>query len=660
MYLRRCHRAKDGKRHAYWALVKSVRTAQGPRQEVVAYLGDLDEAGRLGVQQAAHGDDPSAPQRELFDTPQGRFVEVDVSGIVVEGMRKFGGPWLALQLINKLGLKGELERLLPAGREDVPWSIMALVLVICRLCDPSSELRIAEHLYERSALPDLLGVGAEKITDDRLYRALDELLPHKAALETHLKNRLGELFNLSYDLLLYDVTSTYFEGQCQGNEQAQRGYSRDSRGDCKQVCLGLVVSRCGMPLGYELFAGNKADVTTVRQIVTTMEQCYGKADRVWVMDRGMVSAANVEFLKEGGRRYILGTHKTLMRKYEHQLIAPDWRLVHEGLEVKLCAAPDGGDETFILCRSAARREKEKAMHEKFEKRIEEGLAALVKLAEKRALTAVAVSHRVGRLLGQNTRAAGAFTTEVTSDAQGKAALKWEKVEAWRSWARLSEGCYLLRSNVNDWTACSGPLDCAPLSSSLWHGNSIAFMILWATLLHYHASLSFPEDKEASCRSSLPPRSWASSIPWRSPSAKPINWHGCDWLRRHRRSCACWSNVIMPSAKWNSSAGNWPSCGLSGNKYLRIGVPNIHLRSAWPFCNSNGCADGTFRKRRITSWCIGTRFALGSKPSKANAGRVCWPVRFLGTVSMTPSVGRPTNCGGCVPSPSLARARLPGT
>jgi transposase len=452
MYLRRCHRAKDGKRHAYWALVKSVRTAKGPRQEVVAYLGDLDEAGRLGVQRAAGGEDSAAVQPELFGAPPARYVEVDVSGIVVEGMRKFGGPWLALQLIDKLGLKGELDRLMPPGREDVPWSIMALVLVICRLCDPSSELRIAEHWYERSALPDLLGVGAQKVNDDRLYRALDELLPHKAQLETHLKKRLGELFDLSYDLLLYDVTSTYFEGQCHGNEQARRGYSRDSRGDCKQVCIALVVSRCGMPLGYEVFAGNKADVTSVKEIVRTMEQRYGRADRVWVMDRGMVSAANVEFLKEGGRRYIMGTHKTLMRKYEQQLSASDWSVVHEGLEVKLCPDPEGGTETFILCRSAARCQKEKAMHEKFEKRIEEGLAALVKLAEKRQMTAVQIAGRVGRLLGQNTRAAGGFKTEVTTDAQGHAALQWEKVPAWRTWANLSEGCYLLRSNVSDWTA----------------------------------------------------------------------------------------------------------------------------------------------------------------------------------------------------------------
>jgi transposase len=452
VYLRPCYRARDGKRHAYWALVQSVRTAKGPRQKVVAYLGDLDEAGRLGVQQAAGGDDVSMRQGKMFDTPQLRHVEVDLSGVFVERVREFGGPWIALQLIGKLGLKAELDRLMPVGREEVPWSVMSLVLVICRLCDPSSELRIAEHLYERSAMPDLLGVSAEKINDDRLYRALDALLPHKADLEKHLKNRLGELFNLSYDLLLYDVTSTYFEGQCAGNDQAKRGYSRDNRGDCKQVCIALVVSREGMPVGYELFAGNKADVTTVQEIVTTMEDRYGTADRIWVMDRGMVSAANVEFLKEGKRRYIMGTHKTLLRRYEKQLNASDWNAVHEGLEVKLCADPDGGTETFILCRSVARREKEKAMHEKFEKRIEDGLTSLVKLAGKRSMTAVQVSHRVGRLLGQNTRAAGAFKTDVSTDAAGKTTLKWEKVPAWQSWARLSEGCYLLRSNVSDWTA----------------------------------------------------------------------------------------------------------------------------------------------------------------------------------------------------------------
>jgi transposase len=452
VYLRRCHRAKDGKRHAYWALVKSVRTAKGPRQQVVAYLGDLDEAGRLGVQQAADVRKSPDGQEQLFDTMLPRWVEVDAAAVRVDGTREFGGGWLALQLIRKLGLGTLLAELMPAGREDVPWSLMSLVLVICRLCDPSSELRIAEHLFERTALADLLGVCAEKINDDRLYRALDELLPHKEKLEVHLKRRLGELFDLKYDLLLYDMTSTYFEGQAEGNDLAQRGYSRDQRPDCKQVCIALVVSRCGMPLGYELFAGNKADVSSMQEIVTTMEKRYGKAERVWAMDRGMVSEANIQFLKQGRRRYIVGTHKTMLRKYEKQLLASDWSAVHEGLEVKLCPDPDGTEETFILCRSSDRREKEKAMHDRFEKRIEEGLTSLAKMAQKRSMTAVDLSHRVGRLMGQNTRAAGAFKTEITTDAGGDAQLKWEKVEAWRNWARLSEGCYLLRSNVNDWTA----------------------------------------------------------------------------------------------------------------------------------------------------------------------------------------------------------------
>jgi transposase len=451
VYLRRCYRSKDGNRHAYWALVKSVRTAKGPRQQVVAYLGEMDESGRLGVQQIAQGKGPD-PQQRMFDPPGPRWVEVDLSGVRVENTRSFGGPWLAMQIIQKLGLAERLDRLMPMGREDVPWALMSLVLVICRLCDPSSELKIAESLFEQSALADLLGIGAAKINDDRLYRALDRLLPHKTELEKHLKQRLGELFELKYDLLLYDVTSTFFEGEAANNELAKRGYSRDSRPDCKQVCIALVVSRCGMPLGYELFAGNKADVSTVRDVVTKMEERYGKADRIWVMDRGMVSRANLEFLKEDARRYIVGTPKSMLKRYEKQLAEKDWSIVHEGLEVKLCPDPGGGTETFILCRSADRRQKEKAMHERFEKRIEEGLTSLAQLARKRSLTAVELARRVGRLLGQNTRAAGLFKTEIANDAQEKATLTWEKVEAWRNWSDLSEGCYLLRSNVSGWTA----------------------------------------------------------------------------------------------------------------------------------------------------------------------------------------------------------------
>jgi transposase len=449
MFIRPHYRTKNGKRHAYWALMESYRTERGPRQRVVAYLGQLDEAHRLGMQAAATGA-AGSHQKQFFDDTRPEWVEVDVKRVRVENRRNFGGPWLGMELIEQLGLKGVLAETMPHGDEDIPWSLMALVLVLCRLCQPSSELHISEHVYSHSALADLLGIPAEKINEQRLYRALDALLPHKEALEVFLKNRLGELFGLEYDLLLYDVTSTYFEGQAAANPQARRGYSRDHRPDCKQVCIGLVVSKCGMPLGYEVFAGNRADVTTLQEIVETMERRYGQADRIWVTDRGMVSAENIAFLRRGGRRYIVGTPKSMLKQFEQALLAEDWHTVREGLEVKLCPSPDG-DETFVLCRSRDRREKEKAMHERFEKRIEEGLQRIEASCRKQRLQPLLVAQRLGRLLGQNSRAAGLFQTEVQTTADGRALLVWKKVENWRDWAALSEGCYLLRSNVTDWT-----------------------------------------------------------------------------------------------------------------------------------------------------------------------------------------------------------------
>jgi len=448
MFLRPCYRRKNGKRHAYWALCESYRTERGPRQRVVAYVGQLDEAGRLGVQEAAEGK-PDGRQRKLFDDVRPQWVEVDASRVRVENCRALGGPWLGLELVRKLGLKEFLDRTIPKGDEEIPWSLMALVLVLCRLCDPSSELHIAEHYYTQSGLADLLGVPAEKINEQRLYRALDALLPHKEALQVYLKGRLGELFQLEYDLLLYDVTSTYFEGQAEANPLAKRGYSRDHRPDCKQVCIALVVSKGGIPLGYEVFAGNRTDVTTLEEIVRLMERRYGQADRVWVVDRGMVSEKNLKFLREGKRRYIVGTPKSMLKQFERQLLSEDWHVVREGLEVKLCPSPDG-EETFVLCRSRDRREKEKAMHARFEQRIEEGLQRIATACQRQRLKAVAVAQRVGRLMGQNTRAAGLFQVEV-KEADGRANLVWQKIESWRQWATFSEGCYVLRSNVTDWS-----------------------------------------------------------------------------------------------------------------------------------------------------------------------------------------------------------------
>lgn len=448
MFIRRCFgKKKDGKCHAYWALVESYRTERGPRQRVVSWLGSMPESQRLGVAATAK----NGKHQYRFGEPDPEYVRINPRSIKVERVREFGGPWLGLELIRKLGLDELLNKVTTPGREEVPWPLMSMVLVLSRLCDPSSELYIAEHSFGRSAIPDLLGIPSLKVNDDRLYRALDQLLPHKEALEQHIKKRMGELFKIEYDLFLYDVTSTYFEGMCEANPLAQRGYSRDQRPGCKQVCIALVVSRCGLPIGYEVFAGNRADVTTVEEIVTTMESRHGQAKCVWVMDRGMTSQKNIEFLQKGKRRYILGTPKAMLRKYEKDLTQGDWKEVHKGLDVKKLAAPEGSEEVFILCRSTDRSKKEKAMHEKFVAKVREGLEKLSTACTKKKLPLTVVGTRLGRLLEKNWRAAKAFKTEVKLDADGGARLEWSEQKEWAQWASLSEGCYLLRSNVTDWS-----------------------------------------------------------------------------------------------------------------------------------------------------------------------------------------------------------------
>jgi transposase len=458
VYLRHSVRRKNGKRHVYWRLVRSVRRHGKVVQETVAQLGELDAEGRAKAQALARQITGRGDQASLFEArPSGEATaKVRLDRVRLERGRAFGDVWLAWTLWQALRLDTVCAELLPKGREEVPWPVMAAVLVIARLCEPSSELHIAEDWYRRTALEDLLGLASERVNDDRLYRALDHLLPHKAAIEAHLVKRLGELFDLSYDLLLYDVTSTYFEGLAARNPLAQRGHSRDHRPDCKQVCIALVVTREGMPLGYEVFAGNRVDVTTVEEIVGTMEARYGLAERVWVMDRGMTSAENVEWLQQTGRRYLIGTPKSELRRFGHEIAeARDWQAVRDGVEAKLCRGPDG-TETFVLCRSADRREKEKAMHERFAKRIEARLESLGRRLEhaRRRLDRETLGRQIGRILGQNTRAAGRYHIQVLEDATRASGLRlvWSAKPEWDEWARHSEGTYLLRTNVSEWTS----------------------------------------------------------------------------------------------------------------------------------------------------------------------------------------------------------------
>jgi len=457
LYLRHAVRRKGRQTHTYWRLVRSVRRNGRVVQETVAHLGELDAAGRAKARALARQITGRGTQRELFeaDIPPGEAIAVRLEDVRLERPRAFGAVWLGWTLWQALRLDGVCAELLPAGRAAVPWSVMAEILVLARLCEPSSELHIAEDWYRGTALEDLLEVPSEQVNDDRLYRALDRLLPHKEALERHLKERLGTLFALDYDLLLYDVTSTYFEGLAAANPQAQRGYSRDRRPDCKQVNIALVVTRGGVPLGYEIFAGNRTDVTTVQEIVETMERRYGKAQRIWVMDRGMASRKTIGWLQATGRQYLIGTPRAELRKWSAAIAAQqDWHQVRDGVEVKLCPGT-AGEETFLLCRSAERREKEQAMHERFVARIEAALGRLGRRLEhsRQPLDRGTLERQIGRLLGRNTRAAGRYQIALLDDPERPAGLRlrWAVRDQWDEHARQTEGCYILRTNVHDWT-----------------------------------------------------------------------------------------------------------------------------------------------------------------------------------------------------------------
>jgi transposase len=455
MYLRHTIRRKDGKVHRYWRLVRSVRVGRRVIQQTVAHLGELDEHGRVEARTFARRLIGAPERAQLFkDGGEDLTVPVRLKGIRIERSRQFGDVYLALALWRGMGLEELCERLLPAGQERIAWAKMAAVLVAARFCEPSSELHIAEDWYRRTALCDLLQLGDEEVNKDRLYRGLDRLLAHKAALEAHLSQRCGELFAIQNEVLLYDVTSTYFEGQAEANPQAKRGYSRDHRPDCKQVCIALVVTFDGFPLGYEVFAGNTHDSRTLQTIVATMEARHGVLGRVWITDRGMASAENLAWLRDTGRRYIIGAPKSELKKFGIELaVADGWRTVHEGVEVKLARHPETA-ETVILCRSADRRSKERAMHDKFSRRIEAALARLdARIARsKKRLDPAPLNRQIGRILQQNQRAAARFAIALEPDSCAAGVrLRVVGNAAFDDWAALSEGAYLLRSNITDWS-----------------------------------------------------------------------------------------------------------------------------------------------------------------------------------------------------------------
>jgi transposase len=419
----------------------------------IGKLPGLDKEERVGWEEIGRIlDGKPRSERDLFEKQEEipSWATVDIEQVSVERLRHFGDVYLGLALWKRLGLERFCEGTIPLSREEVPWSLMACILVLARFCAPSSELQIAESWYEKTALDDLLGVPEKKINDDRLYRALDVLLPYKDALCKHLQERYGELFGTKFDFLLYDITSTYFEGTGKSNPQAQRGYSRDSRPDCVQVCIGLVASREGLPLAYEVFDGNRTDVTTLEDMVDYMEAKYGQARHVWVMDRGMVSEENLEYLRKRHDHYLVGTPKSMLKRFERELLETGWEEVQPGVEIKLVRSPEGTEETFVLCRSDKRKEKESAILSRFVFRMEKGLEKLAKQAEKGTLKDRYIAERrIGRLLERNSRAASLFDVSVEETGEGKEKrlrIRFRKKKKHYDWASHTAGSYLLRTN----------------------------------------------------------------------------------------------------------------------------------------------------------------------------------------------------------------------
>ena len=461
MFLRRNRRRHHGECYEYWSLMRTVRTAKGPRHELVASLGKapgLDEDKRLSwenVGDLLEGRDPAPVQGRLGEPlpPPRQWMQVDVRGLRVERVRDFGEVYLALSLWRRLGLHTLLRDLIAPGRESVSWELIACILTVARFCGNKSELEVAERWYADSALEDLLGVPFSQINDARLYRGLDVLHQHKDRICQHLLERYQSWFGVEFEFLLYDVTSTYFEGKAEGNPKAQRGYSRDQRSDCKQVNIGLVVTPEGLPIGYEVFAGNTADVSTVEDMVEMMEKKYGQAKRIWVMDRGMVSEDNLDFLRERQARYIVGTPKQQMRRFEAQLLDQnDWAEVQPGVEVKLVEHHDGdGREQYVLCRSSERRQKEAAMLEQQRQRLMTQLHKTDAGLRKRPAKDVGhIERRIGRWLGRYPGAERLIEVSVQRDGEGRACgLSIVEKSERQSWAELAHGAYLLRTNCTE-------------------------------------------------------------------------------------------------------------------------------------------------------------------------------------------------------------------
>jgi hypothetical protein len=468
MFLRAYRRSKDGKTHTYYALVESLRTEAGPRQRVVAYLGELnsDQERRWQRTVVFYNRQGEAQELRLFpddddaalaDDPD--VVRIRLSSVGWTNARRFGDVWLARWLWHYLGLDDIVARHVPQGKETVRPADMVAIEVINRLCQPCSEFALAEHWYAATGLEELLGVPDSVVTKDRLYRTLTQLLQGQEKIENDLKERFGVLFQVDYDLLLYDLTSTYFEGLAEDNDLARRGYSRDHRSDCKQVIVALVVTREGFPLAHYTWAGNTRDLQTVQRVVTAIEARFGKSNRIWVMDRGMISDDSLAFLSEPGRRYLLATRRQALTAFQNELRCPGWQRLPDNPDVTVKiferAGQDAGERAgerihYLLARSRPRRHKERAMRRRQRRALAKGLKKLqARVARGRLKKRDKIHEAIGRLTGRYPKARP-FVKITVSDTPTSVNCTWKIAKFKDALAR--DGAYLLRSNHAGWSA----------------------------------------------------------------------------------------------------------------------------------------------------------------------------------------------------------------
>src|SRR6201997_5025448 len=452
MYLRFTRRRKDGREHRYWSIVESKRCAGGRVvQRPVLYLGEINDSQREAWCRVVDAfDEGSQQHRQLALFPAGQDVpehargyglQVRLDAMELRHPRQWGACWLACYLYEQLELDRFWTERLPDSREGTSWRHILQTLVCYRLIDPGSEWRLHRQWFEQSAMGDLLGEDYSLVSKNALYRCLDKVLPHKTALFSHLRQRWQDLFGASFEVLLYDLTSTYFESDPPDDEHDKRrhGYSRDKRSDCVQVVIALIVTPDGFPLGYEVLPGNTADCTTLRDMLRKIEAQYGKANRVWVMDRGIPSEEVLAEMRAADPpiSYLVGTPKGRLSKLEKRLLALPWQVVREGVDVKLLPQDQ---ELYVLAQSRARIHKERAMRQRKLKWLWARLKEIAAMELNR-------EELLMKLGAARAKAPAAWRLVDIAVAEERATFSFALNRAKLRQVRWREGRYLLRTNL---------------------------------------------------------------------------------------------------------------------------------------------------------------------------------------------------------------------